>query len=240
MRIRPRLTRPFATAAVVATVVAAVATVVLESAGAAKNARRSCRYDDGRVLVLTKSGRITSVQDDGFRRWYACLNRRGRRVFLGVHDPTGQQQLSRPTLVGSFAAFESFTPSTSATGPDAVLVDLVTRRNRSMPIPGAIVGMVLSRGGDLVVMSLGSRDQPPAVLRLNIRDGSSTLDTGAIEAGSLAMSPNGRFVYWRNAGQPRVFELSPLDDPKTKAADSPEYAQAGARGDATPVHHQPG
>jgi hypothetical protein len=205
MRNRPRLTRASATAAVVATVVAVVATVVLETAGASKTAPRSCSVDDGRVLVLTKTGRITSVKGDGFRRWYACLNRRGQQVLLGFQEP--QQQLSKPRLAGSFAAFESFSPSTMTTGSNAVLVDLVTRRDRSAHVRG-LADMVLSQRGDLVVISLGSRDQPPAVLRLNMRSGISTLDTGAVKPGSLAMSPNGRFVYWRNAGQPRVFELS--------------------------------
>lgn len=195
MRKRPRLMR-------VSTGVASAAAVAgaLLVAGEATSAR-SCSRFEGRVLVQTKSARITSVRGDGFRTWHGCLDRSGRRVHLGIHDPTGAVQLGRPMLAGRFAAFERFVPSTGPATATAVVVDLAARRRASVDVPGDITGMVLSGRGDLVVTS------PDAVLHLRRGRAVATLDTGDIRPRSLALSPDGRFAYWQSAGQPRAFEL---------------------------------
>ncbi len=220
--------RLIAASAAVAVAVAVIGALV--SAGVASGAR-SCADGKGRVLVLTNTGRITSIRGDGFRTWYACSDRSGRRVFLGVHDPTGAEQLGSPRLAGSYAAFERFMPSTGTTGPTAVLVDLAARRRWELDVPGDITGMVLSRRGDLVVTSAESV--------LHLRRGSlpAMLDVGAILPSSLALSPNGRYVYWQNAGQPRVFELS--RGRRSSRRDSPQAKRGCSMNHSTNSEQRP-
>jgi hypothetical protein len=188
---------------VVAITVAIAFVSAFRPAGAATGAR-SCDADRGRVLVLTKTGRITSVPDvEGVRWWYACLHRNGRRVGLGFNepDPLGAEHLSHPRLAGSYAAVAEYLRSTLTPGPDAILVDLNSRRRWEMPVPGDVDGMVLSQRGHLVVANHDS------VLHLRRGGARATLDSGDIGGNSLAVSRDGRYVYWQNAGQPRVFEL---------------------------------
>jgi hypothetical protein len=113
----------------------------------------------------------------------------------------GQSQLGRPTLAGSFAAFERFRPSAHATGTNATVVDLMMRRRATMLVPNDITGMVLSSRGDLIA----TNDE--AVLHLRRGRPVATLDSGDIAPDSLALSRNGRYAYWLNDGQPRSFVL---------------------------------
>ena len=184
-------------------IAAAFAAVVVCAFVASQGAMgaRSCAAFDGRVLVLSETGRIISVRRPGFSIWYACLERHGRRVALGDHIPAGAEQLSRPLLAGSFAAFKRYRPSTGTTGPIAVVVDLGARRRASMHVDDGITGMVLSDRGDLVVTS------PASVLHLRRGRPVATLDVGDITPSSLALSRNGRDAYWLNRGQPRSFVL---------------------------------
>jgi hypothetical protein len=188
-----------------ATAIAAAGVTAIGSTDDTKQ-RRGCSAIEGRLLVLTKTGRITSVRGDGFRSWYACENRRGRRVLLDDHDPGGGNYLAMPRFAGSFAAFARSSPSIGGAGRSGVLVNVATRRRASVGAPGPVTDLVLSSLGELVLLTPGAR-APGEVIRLSLR-GASVLDSGAVEPGSLALSSNGRFVYWQNAGQPRRFDLS--------------------------------
>jgi hypothetical protein len=167
----------------------------LESGGAA----RSCRIDKGRIVAISPVSRITAVQEFGSPTWYACLNRNGRRLDLGSRDL--EEWLAKPRLAGSYVAFEHSLPRAGTPGPDAIVINLASRRQTGLSGEGGITGLVLSSRGDLIAST------PTSVRHVRLGRSTLTLDAGDIAPGSLALSPNGRRAYWLNAGQPRSFEL---------------------------------
>lgn len=163
---------------------------------------RSCTGRSGRerIVAITPQSRIVVSREDETRVWYACLNRGGRRVFLGVEEPP-DRDLGRPRLAGSYVAYEESVLTALAPGPEAILRDLRSRRRWAMTVEGEITGMVLSSRGDLIATG------PDSVLHLRRGRAVAKLDEGEIAPGSLALSRNGRYAYWLNGGQPRSFVL---------------------------------
>ena len=138
----------------------------------------------------------------GTLAWYACLNRGGRRVSLGIQD-SPEEEMRLPTLAGTYVAWE-LSEMSIAPGPEAIVRDLASDGEAGITVVGGITGLVLWSRGDLIATSPSAIEYAKPVGRGRAR---ATLDNGDIARRSLALSRNGRYAYWLNAGQPRMYEL---------------------------------
>jgi hypothetical protein len=165
----------------------------------ARAARRCARsgVDD---LAADARGRIYADANDEI---FACLRSRGRAVPWG--EAGDERYAARVT--SPYAAMVSLTYTSSGDGDDSLQVlDIRDRSSVGCYMVGALRELVLTSHGVAVFVDTGPTSLdgisigPPSVKRLDQRNHVVALDEGNIGTGSLALSPDGRHVYWTKDG----------------------------------------
>ncbi|HEV3000784.1 MAG TPA: hypothetical protein VGW75_08620 [Solirubrobacteraceae bacterium] len=172
--------------------------------------RRSECWTRGTTVVATREARIYTAFDGGELWAWGCLRRRGARA-VPLDAVSRTNGASDFRLAGTFAGYVGRGGGCArgeCTGDEVEVVDL---RQRPRRIPGGVETTARSWLGRAFVLTPRAevvlvRDDPAgaAVVVAHAVTGrvERTLDTGAIDPGSLALS--GSRVYWMNAGEPRT------------------------------------
>lgn len=193
--------------------------------------RRACPPPHSRVLAANGRTRVFTVTrrnrfGDRFRVAYACLRPHGRRYPLEDPDPRGGGPThargiqAGPAAVGWVSTYESAAGDFDFARAESL--DLRTNRRRDCPP----VSAARDAGGseNVLALRLGRADAvawigqssgfggSPGPLEVGESSGASTactvLDGGRdIDPSSLAVSANGRTVYWTRDGKPRAADF---------------------------------
>lgn len=159
----------------------------------------------GHTEQANSVARVFSLHPGGAFEYHACVY--GQRRNLGYFGPRGRVNgITGVQLRGPYLGMVLHNSDCEHgyCGRDHVLVrDL--RRPRG-PAPGlAAASYVLSADGSFAVIGLADPNGQSAVIAV-VRGQPRTLDTGAITAGSLALT--GRTLYWLKDGIPRTARLA--------------------------------
>ena len=182
---------------------------VPQTAAVAVRARaaRRCARSGVKVLAADDRGRIYADADDEI---FACLRSRDRAV---PWEETGDQRYAA-RVASPYAALVSLTYTSSGDGDDSLQVlDMRDGSSVGCYMVGALRELVLNSHGVAAFVDTGptSRDGvslgPPTVKRLDQRNQVVNLDEGNIGNGSLALSPDGRHVYWTKDDKARTAAL---------------------------------
>lgn len=197
---------------------AALAVIALLAAPSAADAKR-CSKHGAHTILRTKTVRVFSVTArDETARYYGCLYRRGRVVYLGKVPVEGPDGIYEILAAGRFLAFQIYEELGShLTFTTLYRADLRDGRVRTLegfgvnPFGGTwVVDVVLARTGATAWIrgeNDGGADNVNSVRKYDAA-GPGVLDPGpGVELGSLAITASGSRVYWTNAGEPRSAPL---------------------------------
>jgi hypothetical protein len=178
--------------------------LLLSPSASADRRREPCVRAGARVLAADTRGRIFHVERHGLDRWYACLRSRDRSVWIEDASPP-DTDLSLPRVASPYAAVVIDRLTTGPSAPEVTVIDLRTRREVGARAPLGVSDLVLTRQGTVAFVQGAS---PEARVRTMDRSGRvADLDVGSIAAGSLALSPDGKRLYWLKDGVPRSAQL---------------------------------
>ena len=166
--------------------------------GSAAREPRRCATKNTRDVAADTRGRIYEVGRKHPRSWYACLRSRDRPIFIGSTDSgtsLGVPRVASPYAVASVLPLDPGGPLETL-----MLIDMRRTEPREVLVSGGVEQLVLSKHGVAVFVNASTDGRTEVVRRTNGRGEPSLLDTGNIAGGSLALSADGRRVYWVKDG----------------------------------------
>jgi hypothetical protein len=187
------------------TIIAAGA-VLLVAGGSAQAGTRNaqhCARSGARDVAADARGRIYELRSHGLAPWYACLRSRDRSLFIDESSPP-ESVLSLPAVASPFAAVVIDKLSTNGPVSEVNLIDMRSGGNPTALAPGGVSDLVLTKHGVVAWIQAGDPGVPRSVRRMDRHGDVAQLDSGDIAAGSLAVNPDGRHLYWTREGVART------------------------------------
>jgi hypothetical protein len=173
----------------------------LATPSASGRAQRHCARSGVLELAADARGLIYQRKHDAIPP-YACLRSRDRPVRFEIDS--GEVYL--PRVTSPFAAAVNFLASSFASTNELQVIDMRNGKVVTKYFDSALTGLELTNHGVAVFIAnrvLGDEGnvvEPPKVQWMD-RGGTVTdLDAGNIDTASLALSADGRLVYWIKDG----------------------------------------
>jgi len=186
--------------------------LVVAPAHAAK--RHTCKARGSETVRADEGGRVYTREHPrtGYETHYACSYRSGTHWDMNQDD----DNVTAITLASPYVAFLRYNVDSHIASSDLYVLDMRTGRERFLaefrrepddPAGEDFGQAVLSRSGAVAWTTVRVGDGATRLSKRD-RDGRAVLDPGpGVDAGSLALSPSGRRLYWSNAGEPRTSRL---------------------------------
>jgi hypothetical protein len=169
------------------------------AAGAARHHPRHCARSGARDVAADARGRIYVVGRGDLQPWYACLRSRDRPELIDEDSPPNTT-LSLPRVTSPYAAAVVDTLDSAPYVSTLHMIDMRTGSERTTLVSGGVADLVLTRFGVAAFMQGVTENEPAHVRRMDRRGVVVDIDSGNIAAGSLAVSPDGRHLYWTKDG----------------------------------------
>lgn len=207
--------------------------LVLAAAGSAAAAghshRRSCVSRPGHTVLQNDRARLFRVKRSSangpYRRLYGCLNGSPRQRALDDPNPEVEPETAvQLALAGRYAArsLESFDPNQTERYTRVAVTNLRSGRTRSAdatapssgPSDVTVTSLVVAPSGSdaWIGANLGAPVANKDVYEVWRQAGTEAvqLDAGSgVDPASLALSQDGRTIYWTDSGAPRSAALPP-------------------------------
>ncbi len=176
------------------------------AAHAGASAARTCKSTGVRDVAADVRGRLYADRRDN---WYACLRSRNRPVQIAEETV----DVYSPLVTSPFAALVTQSITRYRSTDSLNVADMRNGRVATRDVDSGIADLVLTRRGVAAFILAPSEDidgnpiGTPRVQKLE-REGKLTeLDVGNIDLQSLAVSRDGRHLYWTRDGVARTATL---------------------------------
>jgi hypothetical protein len=176
------------------------------AAHAGARAPRTCKRTGVRDVAADARGRLYV---DRRNNWYACLRARNRPVLIAQETV----DVDAPVVSSPFAALVTESISSFGATFDLNIADMRHGDVESQQVDAAIAELALTRHG-VAAFILGppvdSHNNPIGPPRVQTMDRNGTItnrDEGDIDIRSLALSRDGRHLYWIKDGSARTAVL---------------------------------
>jgi hypothetical protein len=164
-------------------------------------AQRHCERSGVVELAADARGRVYQRKGDAVPA-YACLRSRDRPVRFEIDAG----EVYAPRVTSPFAAAVNFVASSAASTNELQVIDMRNGKVVTKYFDSALTELELTNHGVAVFIANrvlgddGNVLEPPKVQRMDRGGAVIDLDAGNIDTASLALSGDGRLVYWIKDG----------------------------------------
>jgi hypothetical protein len=188
--------------------VACCAVVLTTDASVSTASGSGCDKAGTTTIESTRDVRVYYRGTLGQHRVYACLERTGRSRRLGSFDSSQGPGINNTIIAGRFVAYQNLDCENDCAASQIRVIDLGTGKIKRSAAEGPhalrLDGLVLRPNGS--VAWIRAFDDGTSQVRKLDAGGEAVLDSGSIEAGSLALGSSR--LYWTKAGAPMSATLN--------------------------------